>query len=397
MTCPECEKVVERPDLPHVLTSCAGCGRELRVHKTGTHGLGLKIAKGETVVIPGSWLKLSLNPLKSTGMFSRSGMQWYAGLLHLEDIPKKREQIHVEIQRLVDQSDKVLSDCALIAGLDLEDEEQSQKALLVLKEHQDTEGWWAFNLAIFVSILRDAIDKADVLEAVWATACVERCRSMLIFKEEMEEPLWMGQGAKRIIDILRIWDVNRANDDEGFWQATFRDNAYAVSQLFAVPLVFIREGAYLGGMNVERKSAKLVDYLFSQESSREAVLVEIKTPATRLLGKKYRGTFQPSSELSGGVMQVLDYRRTLTADLGRSFDGTEHHVEAFSPKCVLIIGDSDSDLRDPNKRKAFEMFRANLKDVEVVTYDEVFRKLEILANLFGLVRQKKADLNTGSG
>jgi hypothetical protein len=32
------------------------------------------------------------------------------------------------------------------------------------------------------------------------------------------------------------------------------------------------------------------------------------------------------------------------------------------------------------------LFRRNLKDVQIVTYDELFRKLEVLASLFNLVR-----------
>ena len=85
----------------------------------------------------------------------------------------------------------------------------------------------------------------------------------------------MGQSAKRVVDILRIWDGNQTNDDEGFWQLTFREHAYAVAQVFAVPLVFIKESVYVGGMNIDRRNAKLVDYLVTLDSSHEGALVEI--------------------------------------------------------------------------------------------------------------------------
>ena len=243
-------------------------------------------------------------------------------------------------------------------------------------------------MGTFISFLRDAMEKNDVQQAVWAMGCAERCRSMLVFKEHLEEVVWMGQSAKRVVDILRIWDNNKTNADEGFWQITFRQNVYAISQVFAVPLVFIREAAYVGGMSIDRQNAKLVDYLFSQESSREAVLVEIKTPATKLLAK-YRGTYRPSPELSGALMQVLDYRRTLSKNLPSVVEGTSHRLNSFSPKCVIIVGNGVLELDDEHKRGAFELFRSNSKDVEIVTYDELFRKIEVLATLFSLQRPKE--------
>lgn len=128
----------------------------------------------------------------------------------------------------------------------------------------------------------------------------------------------------------------------------------------------------------------------SQESSQEAaVLVEIKTPATKLLGPKYRGTYCPSAELSGAVMQVLDYRRTLSKNLTSVVEGTNHRLSAFSPRCAVIIGNGALELDNDLKRRAFELFRTNSKDVELVTYDELFRKLEVLASLFSLTRPKQ--------
>jgi hypothetical protein len=62
----------------------------------------------------------------------------------------------------------------------------------------------------------------------------------LVFKEQLEEVVWMGHSAKRLIDISGIWDNNKSNDDEQFWQLTFNENTYVLSQVFAVPVVFIQ-------------------------------------------------------------------------------------------------------------------------------------------------------------
>jgi hypothetical protein len=142
-------------------------------------------------------------------------------------------------------------------------------------------------------------------------------------------------------------------------------------------------------MNIDRQNAKLVDYLFSVETSKDSVLVEIKTPVTKLLGSKYRGTYRPSSELSGALMQALDYRSTLITNISTITNGTPHDIKAFNPKCVIVIGNGALELTSADKRQAFENFRSNSKDIEIVTYDELFRKLEIMANLFSLTRSQQ--------
>ncbi|BDG09197.1 hypothetical protein AMPC_23100 [Anaeromyxobacter paludicola] len=213
---------------------------------------------------------------------------------------------------------------------------------------------------------------------------------MVIFKEHLEEVVWMGHSAARIIQLLSTWDVNRQNADELFWQATFKEQTYALSQVFAVPLVFIQDNAYVGGMSIDRKNAKLLDYLFSAEFSREAVLVELKTPMTRLLAAEYRtGVHPPSADLAGAVVQALTYRNHLMRELTFVLGDRGPKVTAFAPKCVVVAGTGTAELDTDAKRRSFELFRSNCsKDVEIVTYDELFRKLEVLANLFGLKRRQ---------
>ena len=388
MPCSKCEAIVERSDLPHVVRKCEGCGRELRIHERGPHGIGFNVRKGDQVVIPSDWLKLSLNPLKSSGQFSRYGLGWFAQQIHLEDLPKKKEEIHSEIDRIQARCDTILSNSKIIEGLDLENEEHAEEIINRLKANQDTPEWWAFLMGTFISFLRDAMETGNVQQAVWAMGCVERCRSMLLFKEHLEEVVWMGQSAKRVVDILRTWDGNKTNDDEAFWQITFRENVYAISQVFAVPIVFIKDAAYVGGMNIDRQNAKLVDY-FSRKNLREKpFLWRLRHRQQRSLALNIEGHFDlPLS------WQALSCRLLTTAILSKNLsglvEGTNYKLSAFSPKCVVIIGNGAAELATEDKREAFEMFRANSRDVEIITYDELFRKIEVLASLFSLTRTKQ--------
>jgi hypothetical protein len=388
MTCPKCRHVVERTDIPHVIRKCQACGREMHIYEPAKDGKGIMVQKGDQFVMPHSWLKPSLHPLKGNMRPFRYGLAWFAEQILLEGILQKADKFHEEFASTEDRCLKVVKTSPLFEGLDIENPDHSAKIIDILKQNKDTVERWTFLQGLYLASVRHARDNKDMDRAIWAVACAERCRSMSVFKEHLEEVVWMGQSVRRVVDTLDIWEQHKTNSDEEFWQKTFAENSYVISQVFAVPVVFLRKKAYVGGMNLDSKQAKFVDYLYSQESSREAVLVEIKTPATKLLGSKYRGIYRPSSELNGAAVQVLDYRAELLGGLATIAKGTKHDISAFNPRCVLIAGNGRKELTDDVHRRSFELFRSNLKDVEVVTYDELFRKVELLARLFSLVRAK---------
>ena len=376
-------------DIPHVVRICDGCGREMHVVERGDHGRGIRIEKGEKFVIPAGWLQLSLNPLKSTGTFTRSGLQWFAEQIFIGGLFAKQADLDSELKALEEYADNILQNSPLIRGYDIHNPEHGEKIFDIVKDNKDSTAWWAALAGLFLSVSRDALAEGQVNRAMWALACAERCRTMLVFKEHLEEVVWMGHSAKRLIDILATWDNNRQNDDEQFWQLTFNENNYVLSQVFAVPVVFIEDKAYVGGMKMDSAEARFVDYIFSAESSQEAILIEIKTPATRLLGSEYRsGICGPSKELSGAIVQVLRYRTELVTNLRAITEERDYKLAAFNPKCVLILGNAEAQLTDVSMRRSFELFRGGLRDVEIVTYDELFRKVEVLAHLFNLIRAK---------
>lgn len=209
MSCPECEHIVERPDLPHTIRSCKSCGRELRIHEAGEHGIGFKINKGDQVVIPDDWLKISLNPLKSRGQFTKAGLLWFAELVNIDDLPSKKDSIVSEIDRLEARCNQILSTSLLLRDFDLNNELHAERVIETLRANRDKAEWWAFLMGTFICVLRDALKNSDTLQAVWAMGCIERCRSMLVFKEHLEEVVWMGHSAKKRIDILQRWDTNK--------------------------------------------------------------------------------------------------------------------------------------------------------------------------------------------
>jgi len=227
----------------------------------------------------------------------------------------------------------------------------------------------------------------DVLGRLLQWAGTQNDLPAIISRLEVLEPsvlrsLALAGGLRALEAASAVWDTNQDNADEGFWQATLLDNALLLEQLFAFPVILVKDRAYVGGKALDNTGGKIVDFLLKNRLTANAVLVEIKTPRTQLLAHTdYRtGVFAPSSQLSGSIMQVLEYRRSLServADLARSHE----LLEACEPPCLVVIGRAESELDSPEKIRSFELFRRQFVGVEILTYDELFARTTRLLEL----------------
>lgn len=106
--------------------------------------------------------------------------------------------------------------------------------------------------------------------------------------------------------------------------------------------------------------------------------MEIKTPQTKLLTSEYRaGAYPFSKDLAGAITQILRYRQSLTNEFHTATAGMSKPLIMAEPKCLVIAGDR-AELDTADKRESFELLRERLQGVTVVTYDEMFRKLQTL-------------------
>lgn len=123
------------------------------------------------------------------------------------------------------------------------------------------------------------------------------------------------------------------------------------------------------------------------ESTRSVILVEIKTPQTKLLAAQYRdGVFPISSDLAGSLAQILRYRQSLTKTFDSVTSDLPQRPTLGDPRCVVIAGNS-SEFRSQEEKENFELQREQLRGVTVLTYDELFRRLERLVSLLEGARE----------
>ena len=189
-------------------------------------------------------------------------------------------------------------------------------------------------------------------------------------------------GLTTLKSSYEIWECNQENSDEEFWQTTLEKYSFVLSQVFAYPVVVVKGKAYVGGKSIENSGGNLVDFLAKNEVSKNAILIEIKTPTTSLLGTQYRGNvFNISRDLSGAIIQVANYKQSLQNEYSSLSQQSASEFGSFEPACVVISGNFKQEMDDLIKAKSFELFRSHLFGVEVITYDELFGKVKLLIDL----------------
>ncbi|MCZ4343949.1 DUF4263 domain-containing protein [Sphingomonadaceae bacterium G21617-S1] len=173
---------------------------------------------------------------------------------------------------------------------------------------------------------------------------------------------------------LRI-DENHA---EAFWQKFFLANPFVLRLAFGLPVILFRDQVAVGGTKFDGSGGKIADFVMKAGLYGNLAIIEIKTPQTDLVeARAYRDEVHaPTRHLSGAVTQVADQRYKLQMDIKqKKVDSRQFDVFTYGITCVVIAG---RDPGDEAKRKSFEVFRSSLKDVTVITFDELLVKLQSL-------------------
>lgn len=175
-----------------------------------------------------------------------------------------------------------------------------------------------------------------------------------------------------IEDIIKNFErlMSARVDNEKQWQKFFGSNSWILNHLFPFDVILRKQEAYVGGKTFENEDGRIVDFLFQNGFQDNFALLEIKTHKKDLLKKSvYRkpDVFSYSDDLSGGISQCLDQKDVFIKSFGKD-------KKILEPKAILVIG-MKSNL-DEHQIKCFELLRANQKNVDILTFDELLGKLQ---------------------
>ncbi len=166
--------------------------------------------------------------------------------------------------------------------------------------------------------------------------------------------------------------------NESHWQELFSNNPFILSLAFGYPTIKIRDQAFVGGRRISGSGDSICDFLSKNALTNNTCLFEIKKPGTNLLNKaEYRdGIYTPSAEFSGAITQLSDQIYKFQKNISSlKEDSRLYDIETFAVHGILVAGVTPSDLA---RQKSFELFRSNLKNILVITFDELLEKLKQL-------------------
>lgn len=188
--------------------------------------------------------------------------------------------------------------------------------------------------------------------------------------------------------------INCGGSKEKVWQKFLEQNPWILGVNLSGQLLTSwddnRLEQVVAGFSIGGPGKRTDALLRTSGSIRSLVFAEIKHHLTDLLGdEEYRsGCWPPSLELAGGVTQVqqtVELARTQIGerlpDIDEEGADTGEHTYLVRPRSFLIIGHLNK-LRGPSggviraKHRSFELYRRNLYEPEILTFDELLARAE---------------------
>ncbi len=233
--------------------------------------------------------------------------------------------------------------------------------------------------------LSNFFEKYDIDQMKLSTDDSEIIKGFIDKKILSKEILLSSKGK---IDTLYVEDIltkyealMKKNTKEEEWQEFFNKNNWIFSNVFYFPVSFTKDKFNVGGNNLdETNNDKIVDFIYKNNLTNNLAFIEIKTHKTDVMMKtQYRkGIFPISKDLSGSIVQVQDQKNELLknfyAKLGQS------GVQISNSQCVVIIGNLKS--LTQKQKDSFDLFRLSNKEVLIITFDELLKKIDITLGLF---------------
>lgn len=206
-----------------------------------------------------------------------------------------------------------------------------------------------------------------------------------IAKEKPEKLLALGAYIETIaLDelIARMEAMMQEDITEERWQAFFMANPFVISLALPYAVFVLGEQAHVGGAKISGSGENIADYLFAQKFTGGLGVVEIKRPSHELVTNKvFRGGIHaPHPKLTSAIAQVLGQKTQLTMNFAsKALDADElQGKNVMSVHCVVVIGTTPS---SREQRRSFDLFRDAVKNVAVLTFDELLERIRELRRL----------------
>lgn len=242
-----------------------------------------------------------------------------------------------------------------------------------------------FSIADSSSLIIDDKNKADIIkklleadygEEVWA----ELSKSNPDIATRLAKATLQTDRETILCNFKGMIDSHHTENE---WQKFFEKNTwiFGYGLRYQILKVTQNQPSY-GGSAVSGEGIQRGDFLMNTEADvRFTCLVEIKKPDTPLLqSKEYRnGAWGISSELSGAVAQIQTNCNTWETEGSRTEQSRDflEDINTVSPRGIIVIGKTEQ-LSSRDMKKSFERFRCEIRNPEIITYDELYERAKFI-------------------
>lgn len=192
-------------------------------------------------------------------------------------------------------------------------------------------------------------------------------------------------------DFWKVYaEENSLNDlkEEKIWQYFLEKNqwifGYGLDYRFKT---ILQREPHVSESEIDGSNAVISDYLLGDKKF--TTFVELKKPSTKLFGKsKNRSNcWKLSEELLEAVSQILEQKASgLIKFEKEQFNSAGQRItqKPYDSKVILIIGkwqeleESNTELEKEIKKKTFELFRRDSRNIDIFTFDELLERAKFI-------------------
>ncbi|MEK6451946.1 MULTISPECIES: Shedu immune nuclease family protein [unclassified Myroides] len=253
-------------------------------------------------------------------------------------------------------------------SLDILDEETKKNISTLLQGNEGAE-------VIQELLDNDIITSQDIVNTGY------RKNQLKIFERLLNEKNYLQQYK------LNEEDLSNNTKDEIAWQHFFNKNPWIFGYGLDYRYQSILQKEF-SASNTDAAGKGQVNADFLIGDNYFTTFVELKTPDTDLFvntgsGQNRSGSWCLSTKLIYAVSQILEQKAVgqikLETEPYNSL-GEKITQKGYDSKCILVVGNLNKEVEESQdssqikeiKRKTFELFRRDSRNIEIITYDELY-------------------------
>ena len=232
-----------------------------------------------------------------------------------------------------------------------------------------------------------------------------RKNQLKIFQKLLEDEKYINVYKKEEEEIISLMisnfetkknsNINEKTKNEIAWQHFFNKNPWIFGYGLDYRFQNILQKEF-SASDTDASGKEQVNADFLIGDNYYTTFVELKTPDTELFintesGKNRSNSWSLSTKLIYAVSQILEQKASGQIKLEKepfNDDGEKIIQKAYDSKCILIVGNLKKEIEDSVdstkvkeiKKKTFELFRRDSRNVDILTFDELYQRAYHICN-----------------